>query len=72
MGFHQRSKLPNLVFVLRYQDFGYQVADCDPLVIGLADMVDQLNGDNRAGALARFVCRVRARYTAQYGAEWGN
>ena len=59
-------KLPCLVFVLRYHDFGYQVADCDPLIIGLADLVDQLNNDNKSGALARFICRIRARYTAQY------
>jgi hypothetical protein len=63
-------KLPDLRFTLRYQDSLYVVSECDPLVIGLADLVDQLNADTQSGALARFICRIRSRYTAQYSDEF--
>ena len=60
-------KLPELRFALKYSaEQLFSVSDCDPLVIGLSELVDQLNADTRSGALARFICRIRARYTAQY------
>ena len=64
------NRLPELRFSIRYQENAYVVSECDPLIIGLADLVDQLNADSRAGALARFVCRIRSRYTAQYSSEF--
>ena len=66
LGFHHSMKLPELRFTLKFNDQIFSISDCDPLVIGLSDLVDQLNADNRSGALARFICRIRARYTAQY------
>lgn len=63
-------KLPDLRFTLRYHNSLYIVSECDPLVIGLADLVDQLNADTQSGALARFICRIRSRYTAQYSDEF--
>lgn len=63
-------KLPDLRFTLRYQDSSYVVSECDPLVIGLSELVDMLNADTQPGALARFICRIRSRYTAQYSDEF--
>lgn len=62
--------LPDLRFTLRYHESQYVISECDPLIIGLAELVDQLNADTQSGALARFICRIRARYTAQYSNEF--
>lgn len=70
LGFPAESRLPNLKFFLKHNTSGYSVTDCDPMVIGLAELVAQLNTDSRGGALARFCCRIRARYTAQYMKEF--
>ena len=68
IGFSPESRLPDLRFALKHSvsENAFFVFDCDPIVIGLADLVAQLNSDSKCGALARFCCRVRARYTAQY------
>lgn len=71
IGFPHSSRLPDLRFVLQFsQAEQYGVTDCDPMIIGLSELVAQLNNDKRAGALARFCCRLRARYTAQYSTEY--
>lgn len=70
LGFLADSRLPNLQFCLKHNNAIYSVTDCDPMVIGLAELVAQLNSDSRGGALARFCCRIRARYTAQYMNEF--
>ncbi len=72
LGFAPEEQLPELGFVLRFQDQIYQVGACDPLVIGLSELVDQLNNDRQSGALARFLCRIRSRYTAQYSTQLFN
>jgi hypothetical protein len=64
------NRLADLRFSVKYQENAYVVSECDPLIIGLAELVEQLNSDSRAGALARFVCRIRSRYTAQYSDEF--
>lgn len=71
MSFPHSSRLSDLCFVLQFAPTGetFMVSDCDPMVIGLADLVSSLNSDTRPGALARFCCRVRSTYTAQYSTD---
>ena len=71
LGFPHELRLPDLKFILQFsQDNQYAVSDCDPMIIGMSELVSQLNNDNKGGALARFCCRIRARYTAQYSTEF--
>lgn len=73
MGFPQSSGLPDLIFNIKFSpETAYIVSECDPMIIGMSELVDQLNGDAMTGALARFCCRLRARYTAQYGADFSS
>jgi len=69
--FPHSTRLCDLRFVLQFapSDETFMVTDCDPMVIGLADLVTSLNTDTRPGALARFCCRVRSTYTAQYSTD---
>ena len=71
MSFPHSSRLSDLRFVLQFASIGetFIVSDCDPMVIGLTDLVSSLNSDTRPGALARFCCRVRSTYTAQYSTD---
>jgi len=68
MAFPHTSRLPDLKFVLQFTpaDETFMITDCDPMIIGLTDHVSSLNQDTKPGALARFCCRVRSTYTAQY------
>lgn len=70
MGFHPSTRLPDLRFVLQLVADAYVVSECDPMVFGLSEILDRLNADTRTGSLARFCCRLRARYTAQYSTEF--
>ena len=72
LGFTHASGFPDLRFVLQFSQATeqYAVSDCDPMIIGLSELLGQLNADSKAGALARFCCRLRARYTAQYSIEY--
>ena len=71
MSFPHSSRLADLRFILQFATTGetFMVSDCDPMVIGLTDLVSSLNSDARPGALARFCCRVRSTYTAQYSTD---
>jgi hypothetical protein len=73
MGFPHTSRLPDLKFVLQFSttDETFTISDCDPMVIGLTDLVSTLNTDTKPGALARFCCRARSTYTAQYSTDLG-
>lgn len=67
LSFSSSMCLSDLQFTIQsVGDSAFSVTDCDPMVIGLSDLVDRLNSDNRSGSLARFCCRLRATYTAQY------
>lgn len=68
LGFPHSTRLNSLRFVLQY-DGSYSVSQCDPMVIGLKAIVDNLNNDTRSGALARFCCRMRSTFMAQYSTE---
>lgn len=73
LGFPPESRLPDLRFCLKSsppKNNFFIVYDCNPMVIGLSELVEQLNNDSKSGALARFCCRIRARYTAQYMNEF--
>ena len=71
LSFPHSTRLSDLQFVLQFvsSDETFMVTDCDPMVIGLTDLVSTLNSDSRPGALARFCCRVRSTYTAQYSTD---
>lgn len=68
LGFPHSSRLNDLRFVLQF-DGAYSVSECDPMVIGLKGIVDNLNSDSRSGSLARFCCRMRSTYMAQYSTD---
>ena len=71
MGFTADSNLPELRFNIKFSpETQYVVSDCDPMIIGMSELVDELNRETKSGALARFCCRIRARYTAQYSADF--
>ena len=69
MGFHPSMGLSDLRFVVQSVGDSFSVADCDPMVIGLSQLVDRLNHDTKSGSLARFCCRLRSTYTAQYSTQ---